>query len=108
MYYATTDGPPEGFAGDNDVWHYHEQHLHQATPTAWIDAPFGADLPVTDAQCGEVGGFMIDSTQYMVHVWSVPGWNNVDGGVFAEVNPALDCADGTYWRLPAVRSGPTT
>ena len=23
-----------------------------------------------------------------------------DGGVFAEVNPALDCADGSYWQLP--------
>jgi hypothetical protein len=43
---------------------------------------------------------MLDSTQYMVHVWSVPGWSNVDGGVFAEVNPYLDCEDGTYWRLP--------
>jgi len=43
---------------------------------------------------------MLDSTQYMVHVWSVPGYNNVEAGVFAEVNPALDCADGSYWQLP--------
>lgn len=99
MYYATTEGEPQGFAGDNDVWHYHESICIKPTPDG-IDAPFGADLPVTDAMCSEAGGFMIDSTQYMVHVWSVPGWNNVDGGVFAEVNPALDCADGSYWRLP--------
>jgi hypothetical protein len=98
MYYATTDGEPQGFAGDNDVWHYHENICIKMGPDG-IDSPFGADLPVTDAMCSEVGGFMISSTQYMVHVWSVPGWNNVDGGVFAEVNPALDCADGTYWRL---------
>ena len=99
MYYATTDTEPQGFAGDNDVWHYHENTCIKMA-NGEIDAPFGADLPVTDAMCAEVGGFMIDSTQYMVHVWSVPGWNNVDGGVFAEVNPALDCEDGTYWRVP--------
>jgi hypothetical protein len=98
MYYATTDAPPQGFAGDNDVWHYHENICIKPGPNG-IDSPFGADLPVTDAMCSQVGGFMLESTQYMVHVWSVPGWNNVDGGVFAEVNPALDCADGTYWRL---------
>ena len=100
MYYATTDAPPEGFAGENDVWHYHENICIKFS-NGVIDSPFGADLPVTSAQCAEVGGFLMPSTQYMVHVWSVPGWNNVDGGVFAEVNPALDCADGTYWRLPS-------
>ncbi len=99
MYYATTSTAPQGFVGENDVWHYHESICIKYGPDG-IDAPFGADLPVTDAQCGQVGGFMLDSTQYMVHVWSVPGWNNVDGGVFAEVNPALDCDDGSYWRLP--------
>jgi hypothetical protein len=99
MYYATTDAEPQGFAGDNDVWHYHENTCIKMS-NGEIDAPFGADLPVTDDMCSQVGGFMIDSTQYMVHVWSVPGWNNVDGGVFAEVNPALACDDGTYWRVP--------
>ncbi len=101
MYYATTSTPPEGFAGDNDVWHYHENTCIRYAAGGVIEAPFGADLPVTAAQCGEVGGFLISSTQYMVHVWSVPGWNGVDGGVFAEVNPALSCEDGSYWRLPA-------
>ncbi len=100
MYYATTSTAPEGFAGDNDVWHYHESICIKMAAGGGIDAPFGADLPVTEAQCGAVGGFMIDSTQYMVHVWSVPGWNDVEAGVFAEVNPALDCEDGSYWRVP--------
>jgi len=100
MYYATTSTAPVGFAGENDVWHYHESVCIKYV-NGEIESPFGADLPVTDAQCGDVGGFMIDSTQYMVHVWSVPGYDNVDGGVFAEVNPALACADGSYWRLPS-------
>ena len=100
MYYATTSTAPVGFASENDVWHYHEQICIKYV-NGEIESPFGADLPVTDAQCSEVGGFMLDSTQYMVHVWSVPGYDNVDAGVFAEVNPALDCADGSYWRLPS-------
>jgi len=100
MYYATTGAEPEGFAGANDVWHYHENTCIKMR-NGEIDAPFGADLEVTEAQCAEVGGFMIESTQYMVHVWSVPGYNNVEEGVFAEVNPALDCADGSYWQLPS-------
>jgi len=100
MYYATTSVEPEGFAGENDVWHYHEQICLTYSADGVINAPFGADLEATQAQCDQVGGFMLDSTQYMVHVWSVPGYNNVEGGVFAEVNPALDCADGSYWRLP--------
>jgi len=99
MYYATTSVEPEGFAGANDVWHYHEQ-ICLTMADGEINAPFGADLAASEAQCNEVGGFMLDSTQYMVHVWSVPGYNNVEGGVFAEVNPALDCADGSYWQLP--------
>lgn len=99
MYYATTATAPEGFAGANDVWHYHEQ-ICLTMVDGEINAPFGADLAATEAQCSAVGGFMLDSTQYMVHVWSVPGYNDVDGGVFAEVNPALDCADGSYWQLP--------
>ena len=100
MYYATTSTAPVGFASENDVWHYHEQICIKYV-NGEIESPFGADLPVTDAQCSEVGGFMLDSTQYMVHVWSVPGYDNVDAGVFAEVNPALDSADGSYWRLPS-------
>ena len=99
MYYAATSVEPEGFAGDNDVWHYHEQ-ICLSYIDGEINAPFGADLAASETQCNEVGGFMLDSTQYMVHVWSVPGYDNVDGGVFAEVNPALDCDDGSYWQLP--------
>jgi hypothetical protein len=34
-----------------------------------------------------------------VHVWSVPGWESQQG-LFGEVNPALSCADGTYYQLP--------
>jgi hypothetical protein len=99
MYYATTGQAPDGFAGPNDVWHYHET-VCVSYGADGISAPFGADLPVTEEQCSAVGGSLIESTQYMVHVWTVPGYDDVPGGVFAEVNPALDCSDGTYHRIP--------
>ena len=36
-------------------------------------------------------------TQWMVHVWSVPGWESRQG-LFGEVNPALMCPDATYYQ----------
>jgi hypothetical protein len=38
-------------------------------------------------------------TQWMLHVWSVPGYRSADG-VFAETNRRLDCPDGTFYELP--------
>jgi hypothetical protein len=42
---------------------------------------------------------VLQQTQWMVHVWSVPGWESQQG-LFGEVNPALTCPDGTYCELP--------
>ena len=40
-------------------------------------------------------------TQWMVHVWSVPGYEvpQASGGVFAEANPKIKCSDGTYYMM---------
>jgi hypothetical protein len=100
MYYSLSATEPQGFAGPNDVWHYHENLCLKFGANGEIDAPFGPDNAATQQQCDSVGGRIIPSTTWMLHVWSVPGWDNLDGGTFAEVNPALDCADGTYYRLP--------
>lgn len=45
---------------------------------------------------------LLARTQWMTHVWTVPGYEvgDEDGGTFAEVNPALRCPDGTYYMLP--------
>jgi len=100
MYYSMSPTEPQGFVGQNDVWHYHER-ICLKVANGQIDAPFGADMEATDTQCAAAGGSVIPVTQWMAHVWPVPGYDGVDGGVFAEVNPALDCPDGTYYRLPA-------
>ena len=100
MYYSMAAEEPQGFVGPNDTWHYHENVCIKMAPTGEIDAPLGADREVNEAQCAAVGGSLLTTTQWMVHVWSVPGYDNVDGGVFAEVNPALACPDGTYYQRP--------
>ncbi|HZJ26828.1 MAG TPA: hypothetical protein VFF40_07435 [Acidimicrobiia bacterium] len=96
MYYSMSKTEPEGFAGPNDVWHIHNQLCLKFTPEG-VDSPFGADGEATKAQCDQVGGTMMKQTQWMTHVWSVPGWESQQG-LFGEVNPALTCSDGTYYR----------
>jgi hypothetical protein len=100
MYYSVSADEPQGFAGPNDVWHYHENICLKYGPNGEIDSPFGPDNSATTAQCEAAGGSIMPMTQWMVHVWSAPSYDNVDGGVFAEVNPRLACGDGTYYQLP--------
>jgi hypothetical protein len=95
-----TDIEPEGFAGPNDHWHYHEAVCIVRQPDGTLDTPFGADLEgVTEQMCTDVGGTFLDVTGYMVHVWNVPGYESPDG-VFTELNPRITCPDGTYDQIP--------
>lgn len=96
MYYSMAKTMPTGFAGANDVWHYHEDLCLKYTAGA-IDAPYGLDHSATKQQCEDAGGQLMKQTQWMVHVWSVPGWESRQG-LFGEVNPALMCPDGTYYQ----------
>jgi hypothetical protein len=92
---------PEGFAGPNDHWHYHEHVCIKTNAAGEIETPFGADLAdVTKGMCTEVGGIWLDYTTYMVHVWNVPGYESPDG-MFTELNPLITCPDGTYHRVPS-------
>ncbi len=104
MYLAYQDTEPEGFAGDLDRWHYHTSVCIVTTPTG-IDTPFGADLTgVTKELCEGRGGTLIEFTGYMVHVWTVPGYES-DLGTFSDLNPRLTCPDGTYHRIPTAEIG---
>ena len=102
MYYAATPFEPEGFVGRNDSWHYHENLCAVTSKAGLLDFPFGPDFGATKAQCDSVKGNLLDS-QYMVHVWTVPGWDDMDkyGGVFAETNPGFGCSDGTWFAKPS-------
>ena len=99
MYYSMSKDEPQGFAGPNDHWHYHLNTCIKYNADGSIDAPFGADTEAPADLCVQAGGQVLEQTQYMVHVWSVPGWESQQG-LFGEVNPALTCPDGTYYQLP--------
>jgi hypothetical protein len=104
MYMAYQDTPPDGFAGDLDQWHYHTSVCIVSTPTG-IETPFGADLTgVTQEMCEARGGALIAFTGYMVHVWTVPGYES-NLGTFSDLNPKLTCPDGTYHRIPTAEIG---
>src|SRR5262249_52825415 len=97
MYISMSMGPsgnePEGFAGPNDHWHYHTGICLVAGPNGAMEA-LGFDGSITEASCKTKRGNWIAATQYLLHVWTVPGYTN-PLGVFAHTNPALTCGDGT-------------
>ena len=106
MYMANgADGQaPEGFIGPNDHWHYHTNTCITYKDGV-IEAPLGADAEnVTQELCSKYGGFLIENTGYMVHVWSVPGYESSEG-MFSEVSPELPCPDGTFYVKPVEEWG---
>jgi len=99
MYLAYRDTEPAGFAGTSDHWHYHTNVCITVSPSGVIDTPLGADSENTSkALCDTYKGTLINNTGYMVHVWTVPGYES-SLGVFSDVNPALTCPDGTYHQI---------
>jgi hypothetical protein len=101
MYLSTSETEPEGFAGPNDVWHYHESLCLDRQPNGEMNTPFGLDNQATEAQCTGAGGQILPVSPYMVHVWSAPGWDDdPDVSTFGEVHTDLTCADGGYHMIP--------
>jgi hypothetical protein len=104
MYMAYQEEPPEGFVGDLDQWHFHTATCIVVTPDG-IDTPFGADLSgITQEMCEAEGGALIDFTGYMVHVWTVPGYESPEG-LFSDLNPKITCPDGTYYTIETAEIG---
>ena len=86
---------PEGFAGPNDHWHYHTGICLVRGANGAQEA-LGFDGSITQDGCKAKSGNWVATTQYLLHVWTVPGYTN-PLGVFAHANPALTCGDGTYY-----------
>ncbi len=108
MYLAYRQTEPEGFAGPNDHWHFHTNVCLTVSPTGVLDTPLGADAEnVTKALCDTYGGQLIANTGYMIHVWTVPGYESSQG-VFSDVNPAITCPDGTYHHIAMEEIGTKT
>ncbi len=106
MYIAFgVEGVPEGFAGKNDAWHSHSNVCIVVGPDGSTDTPLGADRSdVSKELCDTYGGFLIDNTGYMLHVWTVPGYES-SLGVFHEASSALPCPDGTFYSRPIEELG---
>lgn len=79
-------GPPEGFAGPNDVWHQHNANGGLCFDrTGFVLAGEEA----TAEECRELGGVKRELTDvWMLHDWIVPGWE-CSWGVFAPECPEL-------------------
>ncbi len=101
LFYSAVSKDPAGFAGPNDVWHQHSNICIVMRPGGGTDAPLGADRDATKAQCDAVGGRLITATGPLLHVWAVPGYEDSQG-VYAHLNPAITCADGTYDVIPDI------
>jgi hypothetical protein len=80
--------PPEGFAGPNDLFHFHPDLCMVA----------GMAIPAPDrASCESVGGVVgagpAGRALWMNHAWVVPGWES-PWGLFSGENPELTLAVG--------------
>lgn len=94
MYYSTSPEEPAGFAGPNDHWHTHGSLCIKVAGKIEVLHP----AEQTSDSCGAIGGTFVERTSYMVHVWTVPGYES-NRGVFSDVNPAVTCPDGTYYTV---------
>lgn len=84
------DAAPDGFAGPLDTW---EPFPGQCLEQGRTDPVFPTKASVTEAECDAAGGVFVDATAWIQHVWVVPGWE-APGGVFADANTDIVCADG--------------
>ena len=53
--------------------------------------------------CEAEGGSLIDFTGYMVHVWTVPGYESTEG-TFSDLNPNSPAPTAPTTRSPPPRS----
>lgn len=80
-YVADGSRPPEGFAGDADVWHDHPRLCVRGGRVVIGDltAP-EPERRMTAGECERAGGDVFEFPNFwMVHAWVVPGWSSPDG-----------------------------
>lgn len=106
LFYRAGVADPAGFVGPNDVWHQHS-NICVVIGANGVDAPLGADRDATKAQCDALNGRLITETGPLLHTWVVPGYEDSEG-VFAHLNPAVTCDDGTYHEVDLAKVGVRT
>ena len=53
----------------------------------------------TAESCQSINGVFIEQTTFMVHVWTIPGYES-NRGVFSDINPAIACPTAPTTRFP--------
>lgn len=106
LFYMSAMKDTPGFAGPNDTWHLHRD-ICIVTGANGIDTPLGADHEATTKQCDAVNGSLIQQTQYLTHVWVVPGFESSEG-VFSHLSSTITCDDGTYETIDVTKVGTKT
>ncbi len=104
LFYSAVVAKPAGFVGPNDVWHQHSNICVVQRAGGGVDTPLGADRDATQAQCEAIKGSLIKATGPLLHLWVVPGYEDSEG-VFAHLNPAVTCNDGTYHEVDVAKVG---
>jgi hypothetical protein len=77
-YAHVNDVPPAGFAGGEDVWHFHTNLCF--LPGGSVTVAPGA------SPCKAQGGFFQKETPWLLHAWI---WKTNPDGIFAEYNPRV-------------------
>lgn len=100
---ATDNGlPPEGFPGNNDQWHNHDD--------GWCLDSEGVSMAaeiLTPEQCAALGGVFVQIRNwYMLHVWVRPGCES-DWGIFSAANPAVSYIPNGEELTPGCNTGKT-
>jgi hypothetical protein len=82
---------PEGFAGEEDVWHSHSSVCMGGGGISLTED--GSDKWYSEEECTESGGRVMPiAADEMIHVWIGPGYE--DAPMFAHDHPLL--LDGYY------------
>jgi hypothetical protein len=86
---GSADQQPTGFAGPNDLWHFHNS-LCVVPRMMVIPAP---DEPACNSVGGTVRSGFAGQQVWMMHAWVVPGWES-PWGLYSAENPELTLAVG--------------
>ena len=85
---------PDGFAGNNDPWHVHEQLCLGGGGVL-------GDETTTAEECAARGGNLTKlGNLWMTHMWNVPGWES-RWGLFSSEHPDLGGTIGNINASPA-------
>ena len=96
---GSADDTPDGLAGPNDVWHFHEGLCNVARIVVPVPEPKTENCEAVGGRQRNIGGGGAATQKlWMMHAWVVPGWES-PWGLFSSENPELTLAVGETRQL---------